>query len=483
MSVHLKVLRELRTSVRLEFIVDHELQPSPSRFELQWRPKDVTEWQTASADLPGPTCTKGGLQPGSTYVFRARAVGESFGDPVEASTPCSAGASAATVPTPPPIAIGLPGGLLGTRLLSHMSDEEVALPSFYDGKGMADALRLAPAAFPPLGPSPLLAGESEADEGAVRRHTKNNSWLTPGAHMRLVVLYGMGGFAVSLRELWRSAPPWLEVRPLELPGHGFLSKKPLPLLPGSPTEIQPSPPTKLSHITTARDKLISALADELMPLLRGGRTALYGFSNGAMIMYLITIELMRRQAVGFEGVELPIHLFVAGRGAVNRIATIPIGTMLSQLQADDDQTVAWAQSAGVLAPGQKPVNAKQFSSLVRSDFGIGIPEVGTRPPEPEHDGSEARPTVDTGVGRFTEDAPKVSMPLTAILSDGDTMWPREIHQHHWAALAGSAFTEAKIEDVPHGLLQAAPQTRHAVFSALAKHAKALFAAVDNRENS
>ena len=54
--------------------------------------------------------------------------------------------------------------------------------------------------------------------------------------VRLFALYGMGGAAVSLANWWNRRPEWLEVRPLDLPGHGWRSAEPMPFAPGAPSD-------------------------------------------------------------------------------------------------------------------------------------------------------------------------------------------------------------------------------------------------------
>lgn len=475
-------LNSLRTSIRLRFVVDDDTKSTASCYELQWRVAESAEWQTASAELGGPTCTKGGLKPGESYEFRARVLtvvadvpewSEFSAPTAPIRTPETAGSTnvPASVPPPAPLA-----SLRSS--LSQLTDAEIVLSAHYTRQTMHE--------LPQLGASPLLLGEAAADSSTrtaagvptpTQRHAKDGSWTKPTAVLRLVVMYGMGGFSISMREWWREAPPWLEVRCLEVPGHGFLSEQPLPLMAGSPTEMQPDPPTELAHIATARDKLIRAFVDELEPLLRGGKTALFGFSNGAMVAYLITVELQRRRVAAAAStslaatpVELPLHLFVAGRAAAHRLASATAEQVLEQTQMSDEQMVAWATRIGVLAPGQRPVNGAHFAALCRSDYPIGVLEAGTRPPG---DPGSAVPAANERFdeGRFTSDAQQVACPLTAILSDGDQMWPCDVHQKHWGALAAGTFTPVKVRGVPHEKLSVAPEARHAVFAALALAAK------------
>ena len=188
-----KLLRAMKTSLRLEFSSD---VASVECYELQWQLVDTTlddikEWQTASSALTGPSCVKGGLKPGCAYRFRARA------------RPASQ-----TEWT----AIGPPTEPFHTLALENATSPAAPVPSSSSPSPAStgsDAFSL----LPPLGTSPLLDGEAAASPKKMALYAPSKtSWLRPEAKMRLVVLYGMGGFAISMKEWLRHAPPWLEVR-------------------------------------------------------------------------------------------------------------------------------------------------------------------------------------------------------------------------------------------------------------------------------
>ena len=48
----------------------------------------------------------------------------------------------------------------------------------------------------------------------------------------------MGGFSTSMSSWWARAPPWLEVRVIELPGYGWRAEEPLPFTEGSSSEVR-----------------------------------------------------------------------------------------------------------------------------------------------------------------------------------------------------------------------------------------------------
>ena len=130
--------------------------------------------------------------------------------------------------------------------------------------------------------------------------------------MRMFVLYGALGRASAMQSWLRSAPTWVEVRILELPGHGFRTSPHETPVMGEPVDEPLSP----AAIAEARQSVIRRLADDIWPLVHGGkRFAFYGFSQGALLAYLLCAELASR------GAPPPVALFASGRGAPNALFT------------------------------------------------------------------------------------------------------------------------------------------------------------------
>ena len=133
----------------------------------------------------------------------------------------------------------------------------------------------------------------------------------PEACVRLIALYGTGHDA-SVFERWQAgAPKWLEVRVVELPGHGTRSEEPLWACGHRvAADATASDEQLAANVSAERDAFIRALADELSGLVESGAPyAVYGFSSGAMFGYLLIHEWLRRRA------PLPFRFFAAGRGA------------------------------------------------------------------------------------------------------------------------------------------------------------------------
>ncbi len=347
-------------------------------------------------------------------------------------------------------------------MLAMFDDEAVREEKFYR-TALGGLLSL-----PPIGPTPSLPGEERRAARNAALAAKlgrsptaaTTSDAKPTAKMRLICLYGMGGFAHSATEWVTRAPDWLEVRLIELPGHGTRDDEPLPFLPGSPTELAglADGSCDLAQISAAREALVSQIVDDVLPLLRAGPTALFGFSNGAMLMFLLTLELQRR------GEKPPVHLFVAARPAPHRIQ-MKEDELVRALALDDAGLIEWAYDFGVLVRGQPLPKPERLAPLLRSDFPIGSVEVGARP-----DGASS--------GDFAGGVARVEgAPLTALLSDGDLMWPAARHIERWGEVAGPlGFSAVTIKGVPHEHLMAHAQMRYAVIGELAVVSKRLLLA-------
>ena len=154
--------------------------------------------------------------------------------------------------------------------------------------------------LPALGKSPLLPGEPS-----------DGSKLRPTARVRLIALYGTGHDATHLASWQTSCPPWLEMRVVELPGHGARSNEALwSLATPKPTERDWSDAQLNSAVVAERAAFVATVVGSIKPLVEGGEPyALYGFSSGALLSYLIALELGRRR------LPTPFRLFVCGRAA------------------------------------------------------------------------------------------------------------------------------------------------------------------------
>ena len=174
-----------------------------------------------------------------------------------------------------------------------------------------------------LGGSSLLPGEVATVSGVGKHSGKDVR--KPDSKVRLIALYGSGHDATYFDDWKASTPKWLELRVLELPGHGTRSEEPFWTL-GYPSEEDGalSDGELYDKLARERDQFITTLADQLQPLLTTAPAveaetgaaapveipyALYGFSSGALFSYLLIFELQRRK------LPLPFRFFACGRGA------------------------------------------------------------------------------------------------------------------------------------------------------------------------
>ena len=358
-------------------------------------------------------------------------------------------------------------------------------PENYNSESFAGLLKDLSA----IGSGSPLVGESQAK--TVRPLIK------PEAKMRLITLYGMGSVAVSMGNWWNKAPSWLEVRTIELPGHGWRESELLPLSAGAKSDFAlfsataAAPPSFIesdfctkreyeAHVAAtsgdadaaafasfdaARDVFVGELVDAMMPLL-DAPYAIYGFSNGSLLGFLAALEIERR------GVRPPCCLFIAGRGAPHLDhAEASFLTWFHGL--DDEGTIAWAENAGVLPPaaerGPVKINAR-FGPVSRAGV-IGMHGVGTKrgpgaasfdPPFPGCGGHHC------GLA-YTPDAPRLSQtPVVAMLGKNDDMWPSDRYLQKWSEATTAGFRPFVVAGVPHHHLQGHQVVMEEVFGELAE---------------
>ena len=173
--------------------------------------------------------------------------------------------------------------------------KELAAFDIDESQLMKELQRLAP-----IGKSPALPGEAAVDLSRVVR---------PEARVRLIAFYGSGHTASDLADWQAACPTWLEMRVVELPGHGTRVGEGMWSI-GTPRASESScSDDELSEAVAAeRATFVNALVDSLTPLVEVPY-CLYGFSSGAFFGHLVARELARRQYLP------PFRLFAAGRGA------------------------------------------------------------------------------------------------------------------------------------------------------------------------
>ena len=314
--------------------------------------------------------------------------------------------------------------------------------------------------LPSLGASPLLPGES------------GDSNLRPFAKVRLLALYGAGDTARAFNAWMAGAPSWLEIRPVELPGHGLRASE--VFQPGerdASFEHEHSDEELALAITSHRDRLVVGLADELVHLI-GCPTAnslspppyaIMGFSSGAMLGYLLVLELQRR------GAPPPFRLIAVGRGAPHNIHMPPSFWRL-MYAAEDAKVMSHLHELLAVPLDAEARPWRGAISCASVHVGTpAVPDAREVPPFP------LPKTVDPASTPHASGAALVTAcPLVAIGSHRDALWSPGV-MGRWADVAGSGFRLEELDGVAHFKLMTHELTLQAVEAelgaAIAAHAR------------
>lgn len=298
-----------------------------------------------------------------------------------------------------------------------------------------------------IGRSALLPGEAERS-----KKDDHSDILKPSAHCRLILFYGVGDISIKFSKWIKRAPEWLEVRVVELPGHGYRAEEVIPPA-GEQREA-------LSANAIQQDlvRLGSQLCDELTPLLDVPYHIL-GFSLGAMVAYTVTLELQQR------AVPLPRRFFAVGRGAPH-LATIPEDTFATLQAGPEEAILAWVSREMSFPIDKLPAAAARRAravSLFRFGALMGAVPYGAPP--------RLLPTGE----RFADDwaahvckchhclSPPPLLPrVVAIGSDSDAVWPAALHGR-WADVADGGFALHEFEGISHPALMNARETQEVVW--------------------
>ena len=390
------------------------------------------------------------------------------------------GASASPPPPPPPQLFPppqllMPGGGGGSF---DSASFEAAVASLYPPLGSAAGSGEAP---------PLLPGEE--------RSASLRTLHRPHARVRLIAIAGMADFAARLQSLADGAPAWLEVRLLDLPGHGGRSQKmtreglPPCAFPHQPVAADEAAPegagdAAATIAATATASLVSRLVDELWPLLvctgpadeppaaeRGADSsshrwvpyALFGYSLGSLLAYYIERELARR------GAPPPLLLVVVGRTAPHCV-TLPPHVVQHLRTCDDRSVVDFIQEKLCLPVPSPAVGNLAFTraaALYRCGILLGAAHAGTI----AGSALAASPCLyDEGASpTHATEPPKVGCPIVALSGALDTV-ARAPLVSRWAEVApdGQQFRHATVPGASHIDLRESPAVNRAVYEQLAE---------------
>ena len=330
---------------------------------------------------------------------------------------------------------------------------------FDDGR----LLRLLSERLPPLGTGTPMPGETK---GAARRCFVPR----PEARVRLFMLYGVADVSMSLEPWIRAAVErcdWLEVRLIDLPGHGFRSQESLAECSrGSAASFDEA------ALKEQRASLIGQLTSEVQAAAGAAPFALFGFSFGALLAFGICLELAARRAAS------PLCLCVAGRGAPHCML-LNRATVASIYCGDDEQMLAWQSDGGNFETANIPAHMRpRAAQLFRSGMLLGAAPAGdgvlTSPLPAEGD---VRALGGVGAAHFQHaaDPPRLckGCPVIAIGSDADAVWPGEL-VGRWGDVAAEpeAFVHRTFSGVEHMKLMCHKSTMELVMREVAVAAAA-----------
>lgn len=292
----------------------------------------------------------------------------------------------------------------------------------------------------------------------------------PRARARLLALYGVGDAALNMYSWLEAAPAWLEVRLVELPGHGFRKDEPLPAC----SQQQQTRPCSAAELAEQRSRLCDQLLEELMPLLDGAPYAVLGFSLGALLMFEVMHKLQQR------GAPAPLHFFAVGRGPPHLVS---MGEpQLQQLQTCDDLSVMRFLNERLRFPIGHITSTMvpRAAALFRCGVLLGLLPHGTAPRAADcsmllWDDANVAPCMSgawdrgkpTMLNPLHADAPpRLACPVTAIAGGDDIVWPPHTLAG-WRDVTTAALRELVIDGKAHNSLMCCPEAQRAAFAEIA----------------
>ena len=361
--------------------------------------------------------------------------------------------------------------------------------------------------------APLSAAKHGLLPGEELARTRPNTVepRRPHARVRLFAVCGVADYAARLQGLMNAAPPWLEVRLIDLPGHGYRAK-------GTTTDglgpaafqqstvgdgdgISAPAGSRVTdsflggegsgdaaaavYVSEQLALLVNQLVEEIWPLVKAEPAngfptgfipyALFGFSFGALVAYRLECRLRER------GAPPALLLSVVGRVAPHCIHMPP--RQVSELRKADADSVlkfvsermhitvptlavgglTYARAVALFRFGVL-LNAVHDGSYVPSSQGAATSADTSLPQEP--------PSLYDGlVPWHAVDAAMTAGPIVAFSADLDRI-ARPPLVARWLELSGGSFQHATVPDCNHTNLRDCPAVYDAVYEQLAAHAVA-----------
>ena len=303
----------------------------------------------------------------------------------------------------------------------------------------------------------LLKGEARAAERG-----KSAFRSRPDARVRLFALYGVADSAIAMRKWASSAPDWLEVRVLELPGHGYRSDEPLP-----PCSERAREAVDGAELVRQRSAWICSLADEIIEVQActldakaPAPFAFVGFSFGALVAYELVREIARR------GSQPPLALFALGRGAPHAV-TLSTRRIRELQRYDDEAVLSYQKALGFdsdkIAPSMRP----RAASLFRAGCLLGAVHIGD-----PYD-TDGVPNLWDNIRQpmpHASGVPGVDCHVYGITAERDICWPPSLVRR-WRDVPSRGYEDFELPDTAHEQLRNSPDAMAFVFERLASLAE------------
>lgn len=302
----------------------------------------------------------------------------------------------------------------------------------------------------------LMPGESSARSLYAPR---------PEARVRLFCLYGVADVSISCSHWIEAAPPWLEVRLVDYPGHGLRAKEPLPACSiGQQLQLDEA------ALHEQRAALVQLLTEEILAAADGKPFALFGFSFGALLAYHICIGLQQRSEGEDGGAPKPICLCVAGRGAPH-CAAFSRATCELLSRSDDDGMLRWQEGGGQFKTQSIPSAMRpRAACLFRCGMLLGASPAAEGTLDHPLPGAAGEPTSFIVRTEHLNAPPRLAPTcrLVAVGSAADGVWHGDLVAR-WADVAAreELFCGVTLEEVDHLKLMNHSVTMRACFKEIA----------------
>lgn len=295
---------------------------------------------------------------------------------------------------------------------------------------------------------------------------------TSDHRIRLFCFYGVADSSTSMRTWTQSTtttvPSWIDVRIVELPGHGYLAKD-QEFLPCASRRESSLQPVSNKELNKQFSKWISWVADDMEPLIQDSTPfSMYGFSFGALLAYHVCLELERR------GHPPPLVFVASGRGAPH--AAIHSDKLQQDLQTwQDDQVLGFLSSIGfdtTSIPEKRRARAAKLyrCGMILSGLYVGKVKSSVNVTgnlwDQHHSNNDTTATTFSSVPH-ADGYPLLNCPVVSVTGSLDTIWPPSLVER-WSDMTLKEYHHVCFEGISHEKLMNAQETKQFVFKKIAQ---------------